>query len=772
MGLYLKEAKAMVQLPTKEKDNVKFKSKWGYVDSAGNYIITTPDTPHPWENYLYSRDGQMHSIISQRGRGSLFYICEMANLICRARNYCLLDEETGQFWSLNGGFYHEKYDDFKCRHFAGSTQFMVKNHDIASNLTFFINPYKHAEMSRLVLYNISSRTRRLSLIGSYLTELAGIHNDSQLESTKFASESGTIFAQKYHYDTPQFKYASYYLADRVPVSFCGSRDAFLGADVAFENALSWHLGKLPNINSHATPMVQALSYEIELAPGHEFEINFAFGVANDLAAAEKEADSYAQSNIWADAQINCKDFFAQLTADFIKTHEPAIDVLLNKWTRIQLHRQVISARSTFAHNWRNNLQDAWAWMIFDPAPAKSYLKELCQLSKADGFLSRSSQKFAELAKNHHCLNQRHNDIAVWAITVAARYAAETGDMDFFNEKLKYANGTKTSNVIDRLIDSVRWLSKHRGKHGMLLMLDGDWSDPLEAVGKNGIGESPWTSVACVYAIKNFAPLLRKLGRVEIADELEKLSSELADAVNQNAWDGRWYIRGITDSGIRFCTAKDNDAKISLLMQAWAILAGVVSPDRMAILLKSIDEHLKTPIGPILYSPPFLKWRPEIGRETVKQPGTGENGSVYVHGAMMLAMAEAIAGRPNEALSIIQKVLPLRNEDCTEITKSIPLWFPNYWHGPHSISPGLSSSIISTGAPAWLYLVVCEGLFGIKPTLNGLEIKPNLPSSWKFAQIERMWRGKTYKFNYQIDSKSNNTTVVCNGKELKCPCILT
>jgi len=760
----------MNQLGTEGK-NTKFISKWGYMDDTGDYILTTPETPRPWENYLYSTDGHLHSIISQRGRGSLFYCCEMANLICQARNYSLRDNNTGLFWSLNGGFYQKDQDEFRCRHSAGSTQFLVKNHDIISKLTFFINPYTHAEMSCLVLRNTSSRTRNLSLIGSYLTELSGISNGNQLECTQFDAKLGAIFAQKYYYGTPQFKYVSYYLADRLPVSFCGSREAFLGADMVFENALSWRIGKLPNLNAHATPMVQALSYEIELAPNCDYHLNFVLGIANDFDTAVNDAKNYAHCDVWQDAHVKCKDFYAQLTANFIKTNEPALDELVNKWTRIQLHRQVISSRFSFMHNWRNNLQDAWAWMMFDPSLAKSYLAKLCQLAKADGFLSRSSQRFVELGKNHHSLYQRHNDIAVWAVTVAARYAAETGDLDFFNNKIKCANDTKTLCVIDCLINSVKWLINHRGRHGMVLMLDGDWSDPLEEAGKKGIGESPWTSVACVYAIKHFAPLLRKLSRNDIAYELENLSAELTDAVNQNAWDGMWYIRGITDSGIRFCSSKDNDAQISLLMQAWAILAGVVPPDRMGILLKSIDEHLKTNIGPILYGPPFLHWRPEIGRETVKQPGTGENGSVYVHGAMMLAMAEALAGRPDEALGIIRKVLPLREEDCTEITKSVPLWFPNYWHGPHSVSPGLSSGIISTGAPAWLYLVVCEGLLGIKPTLDGLEIKPNLPSSWKTVEIERCWRGKHYKFNYRQSSTCSDIIVLCNGKKLMCPCIL-
>ena len=97
----------------------------------------------------------------------------------------------------------------------------------------------------------------------------------------------------------------------------------------------------------------------------------------------------------------------------------------------------------------------------------------------------------------------------------------------------------------------------------------------------------------------------------------------------------------SDDGTRFCS-KD-DGHVALMMQAWPLIAGIVPEDRKQILLDSIDRYLKTELGALLYGPPFEEPRPEIGRVTSKEPGTGENGSVYVHGGTMLANGKEIDG---------------------------------------------------------------------------------------------------------------------------------
>ncbi|OHB54579.1 MAG: hypothetical protein A2Y12_09660 [Planctomycetes bacterium GWF2_42_9] len=748
---------------------MQFRSKWGFVDSSSDcYTITRPDTPRPWDNYIYGRDGKFQIVISQRGLGPVFYICEKANLVSRGRNYCLVDKDSGQSWSLTG---FGVTDEYACRHYPGRTEFYIKHSQIESTLVISADLDQPAELARLIICNHSTGTRRFVLVGSHFTELDGIGNDHQLEKTRYNASAGALLAQRCHYGTAKYKYASYYMADKQPKSYCGSYGAFLGSDVSIEQAEGFKTGVLPNVDAHATKMIQALSYELELRPKQEYKINFIYGLADNFDDAENQLLSFRKPDLAIHGQMRSQQAFDELTVDFIKTPDEKLNLLLNKWTKVQLHRQVITSRFSFLHNWRNNLQDAWGWMIFDPTWARYYLKEVCQIAKDDGFLPRSSPRVPEVAKGMYYLYQRHNDIATWAGLLAGRYAAETGDLEFFYEKVAYAEGRHTSTVIDCLINGIRWLCKQRGKHGMVLLLDGDWSDPLEEAGRRGIGESPWTSVAFVHAIKNFAPLLRKLDRDAEAKEFEYVSTELVEAVNRHAWDGQWYIRGITDDGIRFGVSSDDDARISLLMQAWAIIAGVVPNDRMPILLGSIDKHIKTSMGPILYSPPFMKWRPNVGRESAKQPGTGENGSCYIHAAMMLAVAEVVARRPDEALKIINHVLPLRGEDCTDVTNAIPLWIPNFWHGPHSITPGLTSGIINTGAAAWLYQLVMEGFLGIKPTMEGLEINPCLPSSWDSVQISRKLRETQLNFGYVRNRNSKKVTVTCNSDELSYPCIL-
>ncbi|MFI4910061.1 MAG: GH36-type glycosyl hydrolase domain-containing protein [Sedimentisphaeraceae bacterium JB056] len=745
-----------------------FESKWGGFDSElGCYVITRPDTPGKWQNYLYSKDGKFQVVVTQRGDGDGFYLSRNANLFSKGRNYSLFDKGNGECWSLNGGYSPISPAEYRCEHHPGRTVFKVDYDGISSELSIVVHPEKYIEVNQLKLRNNSGRQREFSLIGFYEGVLEGINNGNQIQNTHLNKEMGAVISRRYHFGTHQYKYASFYVSDKVPNSFSGAFDSFFDSDVERSKASVWKKGVLANVNAYATDISPALQHDVVIEPNQEFAINYGFGIADNIEEAEWFAQEFFDNGVAGEALAKSKSFFNDIVNDNkLATGNNVIDKLFNVWTKIQLHRQVISSRFSDFHNWRNNLQDAWGWLIYEPQLAKDYLREICSLADEDGFMRRSSVRVEGVIARIESVCQKHADIATWAVTLASNYAYETGDIDFFFEKIKYADAQKEATVIECLIHGIKWLLNHRGQHGMILMLDGDWSDPLEEAGRKGIGESPWTSVALVNSIRNIVPFLRKIDLADLADELVEHADNLARAVNQYAWDGQWYIRGITDDGVRFCKSDDPDANVSLMMQAWAIMSGVVTPERKGCVLKAIDDYVKTDIGPILYGPPFLKWRQEIGRETVKQPGTGENGSVYVHGAMMLAMAEIKAGRPDEALEIITQVLPLREKDCTSVTKAIPLWMPNFYHGPHSPLAGLSSGIISTGAPAWFCLDIVNGFLGIQPELDGLRVNPALPHSWNDVTFERNWRGATYNFIYKRCGKGDCVSVMLNGEILE------
>ena len=741
---------------------MQLKNKYGnFSDNDSFYSIHRPDTPCAWPNFLYSADGEYQVNISQRGIGKTVYH-HGGNLVSLGRNYCILNRSTGSCWSLNAGVAPNASDSYQCDHYPGKTIFHIGNEGLQSKLTVVLSPDHYLEVNQLELKNQSKRTMQLSLIGYQLVELTGNYITDQVETTHFAEDIGAVLCQRLHHKLPPYKYAAFFVSDFAPNSYCGSWPDFMQADMPFEHLSLWSSGVLPNVDAYATKPVMALQHEVVIEPGESLVINYGFGIANDFDNAENLAREFLSNKIAEESLKKNDQFFAKLCGDEqIKTPDCKLNQSLNVWSKLQLYKQVLSARDGMIHSWRNNLQDAWGWAIFEPQWLAKRVEQVCAAAWDDGFMPRLSPKLPGI-ENEKVL---HADIATWVGVCAARYAKETGDLEFFNKIVKYADGKKKATVIQCIVNGLQWLLKNTGTNGLILMLGGDWSDPLEDAGKKGIGESPWTTVALINAIKELNPLLLKLGMDDVSSQLNEHSEKLTQAVNDNAWDGQWYIRGITDDGVKFCTSSDPDANVSLMMQAWAIISGVVPSNRIESVIKAVDSYNKSELGPILYGPPFLKPRIEIGRETVKKPGTGENGSVYTHAAMMWVSAEIAMGRADEALKILQLVQPIGDPAKIDIRKAIPLWWANFFHGPHSNFPGRSSGLFASGAPAWFYLNVCEGLLGVKPDFDVLKISPCFPSTWEQATFTRQWRNSIYEFNFERKSDIEGVVVELDGQRL-------
>ncbi|MDR0932793.1 MAG: hypothetical protein LBM70_07245 [Victivallales bacterium] len=740
------------------------KNRWGEFNSAGTeLLISDQRTPFNWNNFFFSRDGLCRMEISQRGGGGSYYNYDQ-NMIAAGRTYFLRDQ-AGSVRSLTGMEAPDASKYSICRQLPGRSIFETRSGKIESVVTIGMNPDSYAEINHVQITNRDKIAHTFELTACQFIRLAGADNGSQLDHTEFHPEAKAMAMRRYHSECAPNRYAAYFVSRLKPESFCGSRDDFFGADVTLAEADAVrNPGKLANQEACATPPVFAMRYTITIPAGETFSVYFELGIADTIEEAVQFAKSFTEKRAIDSLKISVKFYKEALKGSKIKTPDDNLNIAYNCWTRLQLFHQNLNGRNWNVYLWRNHLQDGSGNLQFDPQFARKWILQLCALTQADGFVPRTTAKGKSVPANMaFYFKQRHNDIGCWLGMSTAEYILETGDLGFLDKKVFNPARNREISVLEAVEGGLIWTLSQRGIQGFIRFLDGDWSDPLEKAGRRGIGESCWTAMAAVRAVKMFGNIMRQAGYEMRAERLEYGASEVANALNRNGWDGKWYIRGITDDGVKFCTAKDPDAKISMLVQAWAVLADVADSKRKKSIMNEVAKRCMSEFGPALYGSPYLVEREGIGRESAKRPGCGENGSCYTHGSMMLAAAHLEMGDPDGALEIIQKTVSIASDGKKyDIRHSTPLWWCNYYQSPYGAQPGRSSNFTSSGAPAWFVMNLAQRIFGLKPEIDGLKIAPCLPKAWHEASLERVWRGSTYHIKIKRTGKN---VLKLDGKKL-------
>ena len=149
--------------------------QYGYFDDqAREYVITRPDTPPPWANYLGSPE--YGALISNNAGGYSFVKSGANGRILRyvfnqfdqpGRYIYLRDNETRDFWSASWQPVGKSLDVYKseCRHGTGYTQMIADYADIHSEAVYYVPLDASHEVWLLNVTNRSDRQRTLTLTG-------------------------------------------------------------------------------------------------------------------------------------------------------------------------------------------------------------------------------------------------------------------------------------------------------------------------------------------------------------------------------------------------------------------------------------------------------------------------------------------------------------------------------------------------------------------------------------------------------------------------------
>jgi cellobiose phosphorylase len=152
--------------------------KFGYFDDPRReYVITRPDTPLPWINFLGAED--FFGIISNTGGGYSFYRDARLRRLTRYRynnspldssGRCIYlrddDSSVPLYWSPAWQPVRHSVEEYECRHGMGYTEISSKLVGIKSQIRFFIPLGENLEIWEMTLTNMREQSVNLSVFSA------------------------------------------------------------------------------------------------------------------------------------------------------------------------------------------------------------------------------------------------------------------------------------------------------------------------------------------------------------------------------------------------------------------------------------------------------------------------------------------------------------------------------------------------------------------------------------------------------------------------------
>lgn len=752
---------SLARMPAEARPSLEFFNGLGGFADDGREYVTLLDgdrtTPAPWINVVANPDFGFQ--VSTEGSGYTWSENSRENQLTQWSNDPVVDpcgeaiyvrdEATGEVWSptaqpiRDGGTY-------VARHGFGYSRFEHDAHGIALSLTQFVPVADPIKISRLVLRNLSTRPRRLS-VTAYAEWVLGTRRGASAPfvTTATDAETGLLVARNPSSIGFSGRVAFADLAGRQTAWTC-DRTAFLGRNGS-PAAPAGLVGRRPldgRTGAGFDPCA-ALQCAVEIAPGETVEVVSFLGQCRSIEEARSLITRWRAADLdaaFADVSAHWRTLLGTVQ---VTTPDRAMDVMLNGRLLHQTLACRILARSAFyqasgAYGFRDQLQDGMALSTALPAETRRHL------------LRAAGRQFVEGDFQHWWMpgtgigvRTRISDDRVWLGHAVATYVAASGDVAVLDEVVPFLAGPRLgpgdhdAYFQPMIADESATLYEHcalgldrcielSGVHGLPLIGTGDWNDGMNRVGEGGQGESVWLAWFLLKTIALFAPLADARDPVRAARWRDH-AALLRARVEAEAWDGAWYRRATYDDGTWLGSAASEECRIDSIAQSWAVLSGAADPRRAATAMASLDRLLvREDDGlALLFTPPFDATTHDPGYIRGYPPGLRENGGQYSHAAMWAILAHAALGDGDRAHRLFALLNPIAHALTPEAVERYAVEPYVVAADVYSVAPhvGRGGWTWYTGAAGWMYRAGVEGILGIRRAGETLVVAPCLPAAW-------------------------------------------
>ena len=780
--------------------------KYGYFDETRReYVITRPDTPMPWANYLGSP--AFGAVISNNAGGYCFKKSGANGRILRyvfnqfdqpGRYVYIRDDQTGDYWSASWQPVGKDLTEYRsvCRHGMGYSVFQAEYCGIRSEMTCYVPEGKEAEIWSVVLSNESDRMRTLTVTGYGEFTCHGNYEQDQvnLQYSQFVTrtiyEEGRIRQQLHgnlagadedgnaQHENPTERFFA--LAGNPVSSYCGSKDAFLGPYRGYGNPLGVEKGDLGNRLNYCGNSCGALSSVISLAPGESKHIAFLLG----------ECGPYEQKafmDLYADPEKACENDLQTLKriwddrfeALYVKTPSPEFDTMINTWNAYNCYLTFIWSRAASfvycglrnGYGYRDTVQDIQGIIHLSPELAAEKIRFMLS-AQVDHGGGLPLVKFTHNAGHENTPEDEsyvketghpayRADDALWLFPTVYKYISETGNFAFLDEVIPFANKDEGT-VYEHLKRAIGFSRSHLGPHGMPAGLFADWNDCLRL---GADGESTFVAFQFYYAYRVMKQFAELKGDDAYCRTLETEQDVLGALINKLCWNEDRFIRGFTETGEAIGERNAPEANLWLNPQSWSVISGLADAKQAETAMDQVHERLNSAFGAVLMDPPFHDHAFSGALAVIYNQGAKENAGIFSQSQGWLILAEALLGHGSRAFEYYMENNPAAQNDRAEIRGIEPYCYGQFTEGPASPEFGRSHVHWLTGTASTMMVGCVEGILGLRPDLHGLRIAPSIPNEWKTLEIRKKFRGKVLKIrvNNPLGKESGCGSVTVNGK---------
>ena len=411
----------------------------GFGPGGREYVIHLDPgqtTPAPWVNVI--ANPRLGFVVSESGGGYTWAENSYENRLTPWRNdpiadepgetIYLRDEETAAVWSATP-LPAPGPAPYQVVHGAGITSFTHASHGLHQHLQTFVPLADPVKILHLRVTNGLDRPRRLTV--TYYAEwvLGALRDTNQAFIVpEFDAAAEVLLAQNPWNEG---------FADRVAFAAASTRLHGLTADRAefvgrrgtrAAPAALTRIGLARAVRAGLDPCA-ALQVHVDLAPGETKHVHFLLGQASSRGEAVELVARYREPGVVEKTLAAVERHWDELLgAVQVRTPDPAVDVMLNRWLLYQAVSSRILGRTGYyqssgAFGFRDQLQDVAALVHAAPGMTRAHLLESARRQFAEGDVLHWWHPPLDTGIRTRC-----SDDLVWLPFVTALYVEATGDV--------------------------------------------------------------------------------------------------------------------------------------------------------------------------------------------------------------------------------------------------------------------------------------------------------------------------------------------------------